>query len=122
MLGLALQKAYPEAHHEMINAGSSGHTTVNALARIERDVIAKRPHLVVVMFGMNDVTRVPLAEFRDNTETIARRCLDASAAVVLCTPNSVYENERRPNARLAEFSEAVRQVAAKLDFAAGRLL
>jgi len=114
MLGFALQKAFPKANLDMINAGSSGHTTVNALARIERDVIAKKPHLVVVMFGMNDVTRVPLEKFRDNTETIASRCLDAGAAVVLCTPNSVYENERRPDGRLAEYSEAVRQVAAKL--------
>ncbi len=115
MLGLALQKAFPRANPEMINAGISGHTTVNALARIERDVIAKQPHLVVIMFGMNDVTRVPLEQFRANTATIARRCLDAGAAVVLCTPNSVYENEARPNGRLAEFSEAVRQVAAELE-------
>ena len=115
MLGFALQKAFPQADTNMINAGISGHTTVNALARIERDVISKQPHLVVVMFGMNDVKRVPLEQFRDNTEAIARRCLDAGAAVVLCTPNSVYENETRPHARLAEFSEAVRQVAAELD-------
>ena len=114
MLGFALQKAFPKAKLEMINAGISGHTTVNALARIERDVLAKQPHLVVVMFGMNDVTRVPLTKFRDNTRTIALRCLDADAAVVLCTPNSVYENETRPNARLAEYSEAVRQTAAEL--------
>ncbi len=115
MLGFALQKAFTGADIEMVNAGISGHTTVNALARIERDVIAKQPHLVVVMFGMNDVTRVPLEQFRDNMATVARRCLDAGAAVVLCTPNSVYENEARPNGRLAQFSEAVRQVAAALE-------
>ncbi|MEO8494657.1 MAG: GDSL-type esterase/lipase family protein [Planctomycetota bacterium] len=114
MLGLALQKAYPQADVEMINAGISGHTTVNALARIENDVLAKQPHLVVVMFGMNDVTRVPLAEFRENTRTIASRCLDSGAAVVLCTPNSVYDNAARPNDRLAEFSQAVRDVATAL--------
>ena len=114
MLGLALQKAYPRSNLEMINAGISGHTTVNALARIENDVLAKRPHLVVVMFGMNDVTRVPLEQFRENTRTIARRCLDSGSAVVLCTPNSVYDNPARPNHRLAEFSRAVRQVATEL--------
>ena len=114
MLGLALQKANPRANLDMINAGISGHTTVNALSRIEADVVAKQPHLVVVMFGMNDVTRVPLGEFRENTRTIASRCLDSGSAVVLCTPNSVYENPDRPNDRLAEYSQAVREIAAEL--------
>ena len=114
MLGFALQKSIPAANLEMINAGISGHTTVNALARIEKDVLDKKPHLVVVMFGMNDVTRVPLEDFRTNIRTIARRCLDIGSAVILCTPNSVYENSARPNQRLAEFSAAVREVAAEL--------
>ncbi|MBP85958.1 MAG: hypothetical protein CMJ64_04445 [Planctomycetaceae bacterium] len=115
MLGFALQKANPRANIEMINAGISGHTTVNGLARFEKDVLAKKPHLVVVMFGMNDVTRVPLDDFRKNMRTIARRCLDDGSAVVLCTPNSVYENTARPNQRLAEFSQAVREVADELN-------
>lgn len=115
MLGLALQKANPRANIEMVNAGISGHTTVNALARIESDVLAKQPHLVVVMFGMNDVTRVPLDQFRENTRTISRRSLDGGAAVVLCTPNSVYDNPDRPNNRLAEYSQAVRELAAELN-------
>jgi lysophospholipase L1-like esterase/predicted esterase len=114
MLGFALQKANPRANLEMINAGISGHTTVNALARIDKDVLAKKPHLVVIKFGMNDVTRVPLDTFRNNMRTIARRCLDVGSAVVLCTPNSVYENSARPNGRLAEFSQAVREVADEL--------
>lgn len=114
MLGLALQKANPRANLEMINAGISGHTTVNALARIDDDVIAKQPHVVVVMFGMNDVTRVPLNKYRENLRSIIARCKDAGAGVVLCTPNSVYENQTRPNNRLAEYSEAVRKLADEL--------
>ncbi|MCP4782466.1 MAG: DUF2920 family protein [Fuerstiella sp.] len=114
MLGLALQQANPRANVEMINAGISGHTTVNALARIDKDVIAKQPHLVVVMFGMNDVTRVPLEDYQRNLRAIIARCQDAGAAVLLCTPNSVYENQARPNDRLAEFSGAVRQLADEL--------
>jgi acyl-CoA thioesterase I len=114
MLGLALQKANPRANVEMINAGISGHTTVNAMARIDNDVIAKQPHLVVVMFGMNDVTGVPLNMYRENLRSIIARCKDAGAAVLLCTPNSVYENQARPNNRLADFSDVVRQLADQL--------
>lgn len=45
-------------------AGISGNTTAAGLARIDKDVIARQPHLVEVMFGMNDVARVPLEEAR----------------------------------------------------------
>ena len=111
MLGIALKRAYPAARIEMTNAGISGHTTVNALARIEKDVIAKRPHLVVVMFGMNDITRVTPDVFEKNTVTIVRKCRSAGAAVVLCTPNSVIENPSRPNAGLKGLATRVQRVA-----------
>jgi lysophospholipase L1-like esterase/RNase H-fold protein (predicted Holliday junction resolvase) len=113
MLGLGLQKAYPNAKIKMINAGISGHTTANGLARIDKDVIAQKPHLVVVMFGMNDIARVKPENFQDNLQEIVRRCTAAGAAVVLCTPNSVYENTARPNAGLENLSKRVRQVASE---------
>lgn len=111
MLGLALEKAYPNANVKMINAGISGHTTVQALARIEKDVLDRKPHLVVVKFGMNDVARGPVDRFKSNMTAIVKQCQDAGAVVVLCTPNSVFENTARPNAKLAEFSKAVRETA-----------
>ncbi|MFC2075764.1 SGNH/GDSL hydrolase family protein [candidate division KSB1 bacterium] len=38
----------------VINSGIGGHTTVNALERIERDVIRYKPAVVLVEFGIND--------------------------------------------------------------------
>lgn len=113
MLGNALQKANPGANLQMINAGISGHTTVNALARIEKDVIARKPHLVVVMFGMNDVTRVPIETFEKNMRDIVDRCQKIGAAVVLCTPNGVSANADRPEEKLETFAHVVRGVAAR---------
>lgn len=115
MLGLALEKAYPRANLEMFNAGISGHTTKEALSRIQRDVLDRNPHLVVVKFGMNDVARVPIDQFKNNLKTIAKRCLASGSAVVLCTPNSVFENKPRPNARLDEYSDVVRNIAKALN-------
>jgi acyl-CoA thioesterase-1 len=111
MLGLALQRVYPQARLEMVNAGVSGNTTAAGLARMEKDVIARHPHLVVVMFGMNDVARLPLDDFTANLTTIIRRSHAAGAAVILCTPNAVYENPGRPMAKLAELSERVKKLA-----------
>ena len=126
MLGIALQRIFPKARLQMINAGVSGNTTVAALARIERDVLAHKPHLVVVMFGMNDMAfdaqgmadaqiADRQARFGANFREIIRRCRDAGAEVLLCTPNSIYPNAgpRRPQERLAKYAEEVRTVAAE---------
>lgn len=115
MLGIALQRIYPKAKLEMINAGLSGHSTVNALSRIKKDVLDRKPHLVVVMFGMNDVVRVPRPTFCENLRSIVRQCRDAGAEVVLCTPNAIYpEDPGRPVDRLASYAAAVRDVGVEL--------
>ena len=114
MLGIALGKIYPKARTEMINAGISGHTTGAGLARIERDVIARKPHLVAVMFGLNDICQGKPQVYRDNLKTIVGRCRESGAAVVLCTLNSVYPNQRRPMTAVAEYSQIVRDVAVDL--------
>jgi lysophospholipase L1-like esterase len=111
MLGVALGRIYPRARLEMINAGISGNTSAAGLARIERDVLARHPQLVVVMFGMNDAAGAPRELFAANLQAIVRRCRESGAEVVLCTPNNVYENPRRPIARLAQFAQTVRDVA-----------
>jgi lysophospholipase L1-like esterase len=114
MLGIALSRLYPKAKLEMINAGISGNTSGMGLARMDSDVLARRPHLVVVMFGMNDAAGAPQDQFEANLRTIVRRSRAASASAVLCTPNSVYPNPRRPTERLAAYAQTVRQVALDL--------
>ncbi len=94
MLGIALQRMFPKARLQMTNAGVSGNTTAAALARMERDVLTCKPHLVVVMFGMNDMafdaqgmadTQIAerQARFGVNLREIIRRCRDAGAKVLL---------------------------------------
>lgn len=94
----------------MINAGISGHTTVNGLARLERDVLSHRPDLVTIMFGLNDMTRVPLEAYRSNLKEMITRCRAIGAEVVLATPNNVIDSEGRPTAKLVEYCDAMRAV------------
>jgi len=66
------------------NAGISGDTTAGALARIERDVLAHRPKLVVVELGANDAfRRLPVAETLANLRTIVRRVREHGSGIVL---------------------------------------
>ena len=111
MVGIALKKLYPESRLKMINAGISGHTTVNALSRIDRDVIKHSPSLVTVMFGLNDMTRVPLETYEANLHTIIQKSREVGSEVLLCTPNNVISTSARPSKLLATYCDVVRKVA-----------
>ncbi|OGV83601.1 MAG: hypothetical protein A3K19_07820 [Lentisphaerae bacterium RIFOXYB12_FULL_65_16] len=114
MLGIALARIYPNAKLEMINAGISGNTTAAGLARMEKDVLAHKPHLVIAMFGMNDCPSGKPGVFGDNLKTIVHRSRAVGAEVVLCTPNSIYPEDQGRDKHLADFAEAVRKVAAEM--------
>jgi len=115
MLGIALQRLYPRARIEVVNAGISGDTTAGGLARLEQDVARHRPHLVAIMFGMNDVCAYQPNRYHDNLSELVARCRAVGAEALLCTPNSVYpEDPGRPMARLAEYAAIVREVGAEL--------
>lgn len=111
MLHIALHKIHPQAQVTVRNAGISGDTTTGGLKRLERDVLAYKPHLVTVMFGMNDLVRTPVSDFQNNLREIIRRCRAIDAEVVLCTQNSIVESPQRPGVKLAEFTQAIRDIA-----------
>jgi lysophospholipase L1-like esterase len=111
MLKLALEQGCPGVEFTAINAGVSGNTTVDALKRLEQDVLRHKPDLVTIMFGLNDITRVPIETYRANLKTLIERCRDAKAEVVLCTPNNVTDTPDRPTSKLLEYAAIVREVA-----------
>jgi len=114
MFGMALQKSAPQATFNMINAGISGNTTINGLDRLDRDVLQRKPDLVTVMFGLNDMTRVPADQYRANLVTIVQRCEAAGAKVMLCTPNNVIDTGSRPIVKLDQYCAIVREVGKTL--------
>lgn len=110
----ALKTRHPESRVKVINAGKSGHTTTNGLGRIQQDVLVHRPHLVTVMFGLNDVAKGSIDLYRKNLIEIVTKCRSAGAEVILCTPNAVSETPDRPIAKVAAFAEVARAVAGQL--------
>ncbi len=110
MLELALKALHPDAAVRVINAGISGHTTSDGLARLDTDVLQHHPALVTISFGLNDMTRVPTGQFRSNLEQLIDRCQAQQSLVVLCTPNAVIDTASRPVAKLAEYCDIIRSV------------
>ena len=68
----------------IVNAGRSGDTTGSALARLQTDVLARDPRIVIVLLGGNDfLRRIPVEQAFDNLGTIVERIRDQGAAVIL---------------------------------------
>jgi len=117
MLGIGLKRFCPKAKLEMINAGISSQTSAHGLARIRKDVLDRKPTLVVVAFGMNDIRGdkpMSAQQSHSNQTQIVKHCQAAGAEVVLCTPSSVYHGfDQWPFERLAPYAEIVQQVGAE---------
>jgi acyl-CoA thioesterase-1 len=68
----------------VVNAGISGDTTEGGLSRLDRDVLAHHPRLVVVELGVNDVFgRWPRERTVANLRTITQRIRATGAGVIL---------------------------------------
>jgi len=64
------------------------------------------PEVALLMFGTNDLTQVPLAEYEQKTRSVVRRCLKNGTVVILSTipPRSgLLDRARR-------YAEAVRRI------------
>lgn len=110
MIGVGLKLLDPESKITVINAGISGNSTADALNRLEKDVLDHKPDLVTVMFGLNDIVRVPKPDFQANLKTILERCRGGGAEVMLCTENGIFETPGRPIAKLEEYNQAMKEV------------
>ncbi len=82
-----IEKEHPELNIEYVNAGISGNSTVDALKRIEQDVVAQNPDVAVVCFGLNDVAGMSLEEYVSNMERIFRTLKEHGIQVIYMTPN-----------------------------------
>jgi len=69
-------KSYPvflqnKVNIPVINAGVSGNTSAQGLARVNADVLSKNPKIIVIILGANDLGhRIPAATTKDNLQNI----------------------------------------------------
>lgn len=70
----------------VINAGIGGMTAERSLARMDSQVLRYDPDLVIVCFGLNDVTRDKDVYLR-SLKTIFDRCREKGSDVIFMTPN-----------------------------------
>ena len=79
----------------IVNAGQSGDTTGAALARLERDVLALNPRIVVVLLGGNDyLRRVPVTQTFSNLDSIVDQIREHGPAATRIDAAAVQLDER----------------------------
>lgn len=116
----ALAAQGKEKQIEVIGAGISGNKVPDLEKRLDRDVIAHKPTIVVIYIGINDVWHstsgkgTPKAEFDAGLRRIVKRINDAGARVILCTASVIGEKTDGSNSldkMLDEYCEVSRTVA-----------
>ncbi len=116
----ALAKDHPDLKAEVIGAGISGNRVPDLQKRLDRDVIAKKPTLVVIYIGINDVWHwqnnrgTKKEDFESGLRDIIERLDEAGARVVLCTPSVIGEKtdgSNRFDKMLDEYSDITRAIA-----------
>jgi lysophospholipase L1-like esterase len=91
ILQAALNKAMPSAHFAVINRGIGGQDAPEELARLDADVIAVRPQLVIWQVGANGAMRhADPVEFHRMVEEGVTRLTKAGIDVIL------MDNQRSP--------------------------
>ncbi len=125
MIADTLRARYPSYGITVTGAGISGNKITDLLARLDRDVLALRPDLVVVYIGINDVwhwklpnhTGTTLEAFEAGMTTLTQRLRDAGAEVVVCTPSVIGEKTSgNPlGLELDRYADAGRRVARRMN-------
>jgi len=121
-----IKKELAEKHKdlgiEVIGAGISGNKVPDLQKRLEKDVLSKKPTLVVIYIGINDVWHgekdpargTPQEKFEAGLKDIIGKIQEGGARVVLCTPTVIGEKKSGTNpldAQLDAYADVSRKVA-----------
>ncbi|HEY2250710.1 MAG TPA: GDSL-type esterase/lipase family protein [Planctomycetaceae bacterium] len=118
----AIAKKYPDIDIEVIGAGISGNRVPDLEARLDKDVLTKKPTLVIIYIGINDVWHsangrgTSKSDYEQGLLRIIKRIQETGSRVVLCTPSVIGEKHDGSNpfdAMLDEYSQISRTVAAQ---------
>jgi len=108
--------------YELIGAGISGNKVYDLYLRMEEDVLLKKPDVVVIYIGINDVwhrlqgTGTDYDKFIKFYQAIITKIENTGSKVILCTPTVIGEKKNGANPmdeNLDKFAGAVRELASK---------
>lgn len=118
-----LKKAIDTTKFELIGAGIGGNKVYDLYLRMEDDVLNKKPDLVFIYVGINDVwhklgakTGTDYDKYLKFYQALINKIQATGSKVVLCTPTVIGEKKNNANevdADLNKYAEGVRGLATK---------
>jgi len=109
--------------YQFTGAGISGNKVYDLYLRMEDDVLAKNPDMVVIYIGVNDVwhkstsgTGTDIDKFEKFYQAIIKKLKEKNISVILCTPATIGEKTDFSNSQdgdLNEYSKLIRGLATK---------
>jgi len=118
-----LKKATDSTKFELIGAGIGGNKVYDLYLRMEDDVLNKKPDLVFIYVGINDVwhklgakTGTDYDKYLKFYQALINKIQANGSKVVLCTPSVIGEKKDGTNevdADLNKYAAGVRELAAK---------
>lgn len=106
--------------YQLMGAGVGGNKVYDLYLRMEEDVMAKKPNIVVIYVGINDVWHktsgigTDIEKYERFYVAIIKKLQAKKASVVLCTPTVIGEKKNNANpqdADLNAYSEVIRRLA-----------
>jgi lysophospholipase L1-like esterase len=121
----ALDEKNKDLGIETVNAGISGNKVPDLQRRVEKDVVAKKPAVVFIYIGINDVWHgeknpangTPKDKFEAGLKEVIGKITDSGAKVIICTPTVIGEKKEGANKldkQLDEYADISRKVAKEL--------
>jgi isoamyl acetate esterase len=108
---------------EFVGAGISGHKVYDLYLRMEEDVLAKSPDVVIIYIGVNDVWHKSLTgtgtdpdRFEKFYLAIIKKLKEKNIKVIVCTPAAIGEKTDFSNQQdgdMNQYSNIIRGIAAK---------
>lgn len=122
LIKASMDKTHPDLGVDIINAGGSGNRVMDLQSRLQKDVLDKKPSMVFIFIGANDVgywtrprrTGTTKEQFESGIKEIVGKIQAAGAQVVLCTAAVLGEKTdgtNRDDTRMEEYCEVIRRLA-----------
>jgi len=118
-----IKKKLDTSDYEIIGAGIGGNKIYDLYLRMEDDVLNKKPDLVVIYIGVNDVwhklssrTGTDQDKFVKFYQAMIDKIQGGGAKVILCTPAVIGEKKNGANemdSDLDKYAEEIRKLAVK---------
>jgi len=109
-----LDKTHKDLGIKVDWVATGGHTVPDLLKRLDKDVLPKKPTIVVIQIGCNDARRIPKETFKSGLEELIDRLQADKIQVIQCTLTSVgekHDGTNKDDQKLEEFAAIEREVA-----------